>query len=215
MVKDLKFERIAQLIALAAIDRNDRCVLEKFSVPGSASGRSGANQSVGCRWLIVRFSNYVKSQIHLCIVEDLFGRSIIDYINAAKYLQGYKMYRESAEKVLKYFYADMSRFLINNLYDVLFKVVVDVDFDTESVNVGEVKAEFERLLEMVNSSGLYQGLSEFKYAGIVDSLSSVESIEDAKMKIDSYVVAAVLHEQARSSTVRALKMEDWYADKSE
>lgn len=215
MVRELQYERIAQLIALAAISRTNEEVLQQFSVRGSVETFSNGMPVQEPRQLVVRFSSYVKSQIHLCIVKDLFGRSIIDYINAARYLQGYRIYRENAEKVLRYFYEDMSRFLINNPYNIMFWIIADVDFEVESVSVAEVRREFEQLLESSGSSELYAKISGFKYAHMVDNLSCVDSLQDARAKIDSYVVAAILHELAGRQPVHALEMEEWDAVKDE
>lgn len=207
MVKELQYERIAQLIAVSAINRNDS-IIDRFSVKGIVDGMS-SDGIPEKRILIVKFSSYVKSQIHLCIVSDLYGRSILDYVDAAKYLNGYKAYVKSAERVLHYFYEDMSRFLINNPYNLVFQVLVDVDFPSINVDVKTVKEEFESLLGSVDTDRLYLEMATFRYSFIIDNLDNTRSLDDARAKIDSYVVAAILKEQAQREDTCALKLQDW------
>lgn len=77
--------------------------------------------------MVLKFSNYVKSQIHLSL-QTLFGRDIYLYRCAYYYVQGEPMYEEQAKQVLSYFYEDIKYFLKNNKYNLFVDVEVDAPF---------------------------------------------------------------------------------------
>lgn len=202
MLTDLQYERMAQLIALSALSKH-ASLISQLEVRSTANDLNGNTVPRG---LLVSYSNYVKSQMHLCIVEDLFGRSLFDYAGALKYLNGFKSYRVQAEKVLRYFYTDMSAFLVNNPENIFLKIVVDLDFTEDIVDVQSVKLEFKTILDSIQKPNLYQLVSKFRYACIIDN---IDNANDALAKIDSYVVAAILAEQAKQEDVKMLRMVNW------
>jgi hypothetical protein len=67
------------------------------------------------RDLTFTFENYVKSQLHLQIVSDLYGRDIFVYKKALDYLRGKDQFLYECSLVLKYFYQDMANMLCNVL----------------------------------------------------------------------------------------------------
>lgn len=203
MLKDLQYERIAQLIALAAVDEHSAPAIQQLKISGTIKNSQGEDVQRG---LLVSFSNYVRSQIHLCIIEDLFNRNLFEYAGALKYIHGFKAYRKEACQVLRYFYQDMSKFLIKNPENIFLKVIVDVDFPAESINILQVKNQFTELMSHRSDDSFFERISKFRYASIIDYSGGRH---DPLTKIDSYVVAAVLQEQAESKEIKKLIMEDW------
>lgn len=192
-MRDLKFERIAQLIAIGALERG--------STPASLL-------CVKEQVLRVCFSDYVKSQIHLNIVQDFYGRGINEYVEALLFLNGNPDYRKSAESVLRYFYLDMAKFLINNEENVLLVIVVDSDMFTlpeKTVNLEMLKQEFLRVLSDVLQGADTDALRNYQYAFIFDK---VNGNEDAVRKSDSYSLAAILQQSSEEQQLSCLKLEE-------
>lgn len=187
-MKDLNYERIAHIIAVSAVSR-DSAIMSQLCV---------ASQE-----LRIRFSEYVKSQIHLNIVEDLYKRSVSEYAKALYYLNGNGMYKDTAEKVLEYFYRDLAAFLINNPVNIKLNIVIDFEVDNEFVvNLADVKEQFTAILQTVQrGENPVDCLQKFPYSFIFDD---VESTEDAISKCDSYALAAVLKEESKKREVSKL-----------
>lgn len=192
-MRDLKFERIAQLIAIGAVERG--------STPLSLL-------SIKEQTLRVRFSDYVKSQIHLNIVQDFYGRGINEYVEALLFLNGDPEYRSSVENVLRYFYLDMSKFLINNSENVTLVIIIDTDLlhlPEKSINLEQIKADFLDVLAAISGGGEADVLRKFKYSFIFDD---VMDADDAAMKADSYALAAVLSQSASEEPLTCVKLEE-------
>lgn len=197
-MKKLQYERIAQLVAISAINKR-HSVMDSLGV---------AEQQ-----LSVSYSDYVKSQIHLNIVEDLYGRKMQEYVKALDFVNGNACCRKEAERVLFYFYSDMANFLINNNANIYLRICVDADFGSELiVDLEDVKSQLNRVVCAQPGEGMEEGIKRFRYAFILDD---VDSLDDVKDKLDSYALAAVLKAQVSSGAVQRLRLkEDGYADNS-
>lgn len=175
------YERIGQLVAV------------------SATLKTSVDLSVANKELDIDFLNYVKSQVHLNISDDLYHRPFREYIDALRFLtKGYEMYQCSAEKVLRYFYSDMAGFLIKNPNNVKLCIRVgnQLPLPVARFSLTEVKRELEELASVDS----VEALESSQYPEILDA---VKSKEDLLTKLDSYAVAAVL---GRAATQKELKI---------
>ena len=174
----LNYERIAQLIAVSAISR-DSALMRQLRVD--------------LKEFSVQFSQYVKSQVHLNIITDLYSRNMSEYVKTLHYLNGDLSYKDDAKRVLSYFYQDMAHFLVNNPENVKLRIIVDTQIGKDvHVNLDSIISEFRRVLNDASK----ESLESFQYSFIFDD---VDNLEDALTKIDSYVLAAVLETQAKDT----------------
>lgn len=169
--------------------------------------------------LLIDFSEYVKSQLHVNIVTDLKGRNITDYLNVYKFLNNEMFYTHSMLVVLRYFYDDIANFLINNPANVKVTLKINnpiLDGLSEIAGMGTLDRVYEMdesqkvrkvtnvtgftgfntirefLQKLINCSDfekLGRVIEESKYAFIVDRISSLDDLEQ---KMDSYVMAAAI-----------------------
>lgn len=191
----LKFERLSHLVAISALDTTDLC-LPSIDSEGT----------IFC----VSFTDYVKSQLHLNFISTLFDRDLGIYKRALDFLNGDTQYLGDAKCALRYFYTDISRFLINNKNNVVTRISVDADLiDTaeQRYDLEDVKSEllgFLAKVDMIPFTDLVHEVSDFKYATIFDDALSVEDIID---KIDSYCLAVVLKIQAAAPELEKICLE--------
>lgn len=79
----------------------------------------------------ITFTNYIKSQIHLNIVTDLYGRDLKIYRESLRYIKGDDECFASFCKTLKFFYSDIARMILNNINkDIHICIDVDITRDT-------------------------------------------------------------------------------------
>lgn len=176
MMKDLQFDRIAQIIAIAAIDGNKS--ISTFFVKGE---------------LRIKFSEYVKSQVHLNVVHGLFNRSLKDYVETLYFLQGKSSNRTAALRVLQYFYDDLANFLINNGEEIYLTVEVDTDlFKLPKVeySIKELRDELLNGFDEVLCGG--KEINGWKFATVLDY---AKNADDIKAKAGSYAIAWFLKSQ--------------------
>lgn len=167
----LRFERMAQLITVAASKQN--CL--------SLNDLMLNNPDV---IFSVTFSDYVKSQIHLNIVTGLFGRSILEYKYTLDYLQGKVPLSECVKNVLLFYYIDMLNFLSNNSYDCNLKVINDVSELQDIISpivISEVEKRCKQFIKEVQQLGesfdaLYYIVSSLEFAEVIDYLDTAEEL---------------------------------------
>lgn len=138
----------------------------------------------------IKFSDYVKSQIHLNIVDRLYDRRFSDYVNTLFFLRGNTTYFEDAMKVLYYFYSDIYDFLCNNPNNVRVYLDVDAelgeDFKVNILPVLDIVKKFNP--EEIISDGQDRKLSEEERWVILN----IRSADDLQTKPDSCALACVL-----------------------
>lgn len=175
----LPYERIAQLVTISALNRES-------SVMRSFMGQLKLSQ----RAITIKFSDYVKSQIHLNISYNLYGRHISQYVKASYFIDGDKRYYDEVVAVLRYFYHDMANFLINNPDCIDMTVIVDTDVGEDfPVDLGDIQGKFLDVISHATSEDLPSVIDAFEYGSVFDY---VEDIDDARNKARSYSLAAVL-----------------------
>lgn len=191
----LGFERVDHLVAISAT-RKSTYIRD--------------NLKIAVKDLQLKFSDYVKSQVHLNVSSDLYDRPLGDYVKALRYLNGAKKYASSAIKVLNYFYLDMAYFLVNNLDDINLFLEVDCELDipVKVYSVSQVKDEILKMVDTVQSDDgddLLDAMHSFEFSEIFDKCSGSE---DIKKKLNSYAVAAILlKESADPNNVCKLVLE--------
>lgn len=185
---DLRFERIAQIIAIAAVGSSDKGI-SKYFVQESA--------------VQIRFSEYVKSQVHLNIVCGLYQRSLREYVEALWFLNGKTSCEATALKVLRYFYSDLSNFLINNQKNVKLMVVVDTDFFDLEKRCYVIEELGKELLSDFNEilSGELK-VDNWRYSTILDY---VKDADDLRTKAESYAFAEVLRQCSNSEELKIVE----------
>jgi hypothetical protein len=101
------------------------------------------------------FENYIKSELHLQTVPDVYGRDILQYYGALKYLRGDESQRQACVAVLKYFYQDMGNMICNVLKDDPKKnvrITIDcrinryVEIPTKRISLKEVVIDLEYVM---------------------------------------------------------------------
>lgn len=182
---DIGFERVDHLIALSALPKRNLL---------------WTNYPISEHVLNLKFSNYVKSQVHLNVVDDLCGRSLSSCVNALRYLKGSTQYHSYAIKALRNFYSDMSRFLINNPKDVVLNIDVDVDLGlpVHFYSLSDVKKEIKEITVLGSDSDtekLREFLNSSKYANVIDFSDG----SDILVKLNSYSIAAILDREAKNN----------------
>lgn len=179
---EIGYERVDHLIAIAAASSRKSSICKNYPITTEN--------------LLIKYSDYVKSQVHLNISSDLYDRPLSVYVNALRYLRGDKKYYAFALKVLRYFYLDISKFLINNKCDVRLRVLIDVDLGLPERKYSFVDVQ-EEIVEMLSSqsSGL---LRESKFASIFDDC---ESAPELKEKLNSYTIAAILKYEGKQKNL--------------
>lgn len=185
---DLQFERIAQIIAIAAVGGTDKGISVYFVKAGEIK---------------IRFSEYVKSQIHLNVVHGLYNRSLKEYVETLYFLQGRTSRRASALRVLGYFYDDLANFLINNGNDIKLSIVVDTElFDLERVtlSIDELKDDLLKNFDRVSDESIPIG--SWEYSTILDF---VEDANDVRNKASSYALAYALKMQRSESALKIIE----------
>lgn len=188
---ELHFERMAQVIAIAAVGSEDKGISRFYLKSGDVQ---------------ICFSEYVKSQVHLNVVRGLYGRSLQEYVEALRFLQGKTSNVEQATAVLRYFYKDLAYFLINNGDDIELNVKVDTDLFSlprvkfDPVKMGEeLRTEFEQL-----RANEFKGVENWRYAPVLDYIRDADDLE-AKCK--SYAFAQILQEESKAQNIRLI--ESW------
>lgn len=180
------YERIGQLIAVSAIKAG---AISEFEVKPSTLG--------------VSFENYVKSQVHLNLANNLYGRPLFYYVNSLRFLQTKNpKYRKDTESVLRFFYQDLAHFLIKNTSNVILELDVNVPLDLTvvSYDLAQIKRDALAILDNVS----YDAISEFEFADIFDF---AKSVDDAVAKMDSYALASVLLKESESKELHLLNFE--------
>lgn len=187
-MKLLKFEKLNQLIVVAA-QGDKQIILDKFRVEENS--------------LSINFIEYVKSQLHVNVVSDLFDRDIFCYLNAYKFLKGDYLLEGEALKVLHYFYEDIANFLINNPINVRVDLQINSTLDSSLqfphsastfYDFSEIKDFFINLIEEKDEELLYKIIETSKYSFILDM---IQSLDDLQNKFDSYVLATALLTQLK------------------
>lgn len=169
----IKFERMGQLISIAAMKRNSL----------SLSDLMLNDQEVTFH---VIFSDYVKSQIHLNIVTGLFGRDIREYKYALDYLYGKVSKNDTVIKVLGYYYNDMFAFLANNQYNCHLQVEIDIEeLKSAQISFESAKSQLDNFLTDIQNrtfdevSDIVNTLPFAEVLDYVDSLDSLASKKDS------------------------------------
>ena len=144
--------------------------------------------------LRIRFSDYVKSQLHLNIVSQLFDRPVDLYKQAYDYICGNKSYHRAANEVLGYFYKDICNFLFYNKHNVKLELITDMNSDNK-----KLYCDYEEYRDAVTrlSCNTFSNFDEIlayvednrKIIKVCDYVSRINSIAD---RIDSFTVIAML-----------------------
>lgn len=168
---DLKFDTIAQVIAVSSIDAsNHPNLMPKYSV------------NTGDLVLRIKFSEYVKSQVHLNVVQGLFNRSLQDYAETLWFLEGMMNKQKKAEQVLRYYYADMANFLINNESPVHLILDVDTDnFRLERVDL-DVTALADKMLQEFDDAVVKQEIPDnWSYTNVYERARDSQEFRDKSL----------------------------------
>lgn len=183
------FERVGHLVVLAA-DNLKADVYKDLCVPSTN--------------LVISFDAYVKSQVHLNLTNDFFGRPLSRYVNAMRYLKlKDEKYRQDALNALKWFYGDMASFLIHNEENVKLTVIIDDELKLpEAVySLPDVRHDIENVIV----EHPVEMLRDFKYS---EMLCKINSRTDLEKKTDSCVVAAILFREANSDELHKVVLKE-------
>lgn len=153
--------------------------------------------------MIIVFSEYVKSQLHMNILELLnLKRDIFDYKKAYDYLVlGELRYRQECQKVLNFFYEDITAFLVYSRNN--FKIEVKDDsglYERRKRNIEykEVRAQIEQLASLQGLDFEKALLFVKENKKLVSILDYVTAKEELQKKLDSYTAVAIMRERDRN-----------------
>ncbi len=178
------YERIGHLVAVSALKPSDRL----------------PDLKVWTSDISIDFFDYVKSQVHLNLVDDLYRRPLQEYVKAMRFLNsGDACYKESALRVLRYFYHDMGRFLVKCENDIQFFIQVpdSLGLPVMEYNVTEVRKELFAVIEKPSA----EALKKFRFSQL---LKLVNSKDELLCKMNSSVVAAILVREESSSELHKI-----------
>lgn len=155
--------------------------------------------------MCIKFSDYVKSQIHLNFVSDFFDRSILPYKRVFDSFEGEICDNTEYLKVLRYFYDDLGRFYVNCSYDIPLTFDIDVAMDIESVSVDFSKVR-EKLLKLTQTkpSSFESALTTaVEYAEFMPLFDKISEFDDMSGRINNYAMAVILaNEKYRDRIIR-------------
>lgn len=179
------FERAAQLIAIGALDRNS-VLLPVLSINDSD--------------LELDFEDYVKSQIHLYLVGDLYSdRTMQDYINALEYLENRNKDPASMYKVFHFFYTDMLNFLVMNSGNVRLSLGVPRELKSFAISQQDIVQERMMLEHLCSKPMKFEELVDFVNAFSCSELFDImDSLADVNAKLDSCAMVVHLIKQLKS-----------------
>lgn len=153
--------------------------------------------------IVVVFSEYVKSQLHMNILELLnLKRDIFDYKKAYDYLVlGELRYQRECQKVLNFFYEDITAFLVHSQNN--FKIEVKDDsglYERRKRNIEykEVRAQIEQLASLQGLDFEKALLFVKENKKLVSILDYVTAKEELQNKLDSYTAVAIMRERDRN-----------------
>lgn len=153
--------------------------------------------------IVVVFSEYVKSQLHMNILELLnLKRDIFDYKKAYDYLVlGELRYQHECQKVLNFFYEDITAFLVHSQNN--FKIEVKDDsglYERRKRNIEykEVRAQIEQLASLRGLDFEKALLFVKENKKLVSILDYVTAKEELQNKLDSYTAVAIMRERDRN-----------------
>ncbi len=187
----LKYERISHLIALATIEPNN----------SKKIGLALDESEVTDRTLSIRFSDFVKSQLHYYMDIKLCKKGFLKYVHAFEYCSGNIAYKNDAFELLRVFYENLAMFLLH--CDINLRISVDVDLNIDDewrVNFNDTKNSIHELLQSsrMPSPMFKEYLDNSKYAWIVDF---IDSADDGERLIDNYATAASILEMLQDSKI--------------
>lgn len=119
--------------------------------------------------LVFTFENYVKCQVHLPLIIDLYGRNVYDYVKTLKHLEGSSSHKEECGKVLLFFYRDMMEMLCsvlkkNPTLNTNIRIQVDsrnLNFPVAHVRLSTVLSDLKTMLDYGDSSNSVIGAGIF------------------------------------------------------
>ena len=143
---------------------------------------------VGCDALVLRFDEYIKSQIHLNIERPFFGesRSLKAYVDAFDALNVGK-HSEELFTVYKYFIEDMKNFLINWAQPSGVKKIEIVSGIKGADRCILSQANVEKFVQDCNN------IDEFVNSSDSWLISYVQDLEDLKNRKDFLYLACILN----------------------
>ena len=207
---ELTYNRVLQLLVIAY--SNSKNIASKIHVKKQP--------------ITLRFSDYVKSQLHLNVISGYYAvskkRNIYEYEYAMEFLEGDSSQLQAARRVLSYFYEDMSSFLIKNNEEIQLSIIVDVDlriaseqvmFDgakqqllgvlgaavSQNNSIQDVLTEHsQRLLKDVPKyTSILESVKQFEYADILDVIQvTPKNINKICDVINNFVMACVMRKYA-------------------
>lgn len=124
---------------------------------------------------LVKFIEYLKSQIDYNIISIMYKRNILEYNNAYNYYKGISDNLEDYKKVIKYYYLDVSDVILNS------KVEIPEDFSIIGNNeipqcekLEKVTIDVESVMEDLDN--LLNGVDNIKNKHGLDYVKLIESI---------------------------------------
>lgn len=149
---------------------------DRFTPEGKARIKSF---SIHTQDIELYFSDYVKSQVHCNITEDLFKR------NRDIYIRLYRGDTQCLDTVKNYFITDIKRFLLCNDSNIKLNLIYDFDSNTNLVDISAV----EKIKTEINNILMDQ---ESNKEMLVWLCHNCADLSDVKSKVDNYATAYYL-----------------------
>lgn len=129
--------------------------------------------------VVLRFSEYVKSQVHCNVSEKLFNRDMDMYI---------KLYRGDTscqDEVRQYFLEDAKNFLLCNDSNINLTLIYDYDGNINLVDSSEVEKVKEQMRQILDGTNSNEKMLVWLCHNCVD-------MNDVGEKLDNYATAYFL-----------------------
>lgn len=145
--------------------------------------------------LVVKYSDYVKSQLHLNMTSQLFERSSMLYKAAYDFIEGDYSLEGKAEEVLELFYRDMIGFLIHNESNIKIECITDIKFSHKYVRHYNYTKQYERLKELCSKhfesfDDASKYVQENKPINYV--LDYMQNVQDVEHRLDSFCAISLI-----------------------
>lgn len=153
--------------------------------------------------MCLRFSDYVKSQIHLNFVSDFFDRSIIPYKKVFDSLSGGLCGEQDYLKVLQFFYTDLSLFFLNCDYEIplTFEVDVAMNIPEHVVDFGNTRMQLAGILSVRPNSFESALTTVTRYDEFMTLFDKIQNFGNLQTRLNNYTMSAILLNKKHRNTV--------------
>lgn len=124
---------------------------------------------------LVKFIEYLKSQIDYNIISIMYKRNILEYNNAYNYVKGTSDNLEDYKKVIKYYYLDVSDVILNSRAEIPedFSIIGNNEIPQcdklEKISI-DIESVMQDLDSLLNGNGDTVNKHNLDYVRLIESI---------------------------------------------